>query len=120
MSPFSVPNRIFVCTSPTDMRAGIDRLAIKVTTELEADPTDGSLYVFVSRDARMIKMLRFEGYTWCLYHVKVTRGKFRWNVAQNSTTPVLEIERKQLALLLDGIELGVPIATKPFTATKVI
>jgi transposase len=40
--------RLFVCTQPTDMRRGFDRLAMMVQTILEQDPFSGHLFVFGS------------------------------------------------------------------------
>jgi transposase len=40
------PVRVWLATSPLDMRCGFDRLAEHVRTILLADPTSGHLFVF--------------------------------------------------------------------------
>ena len=43
--PPTVP--IFLYTQPTDMRKGFDGLSGIVRSEFEADPLDGSLFLFI-------------------------------------------------------------------------
>ena len=40
---------IFVYTQPTDMRKGFNGLSGIVRGELQSDPTDGSLFIFINR-----------------------------------------------------------------------
>lgn len=96
------------------MRAGIHRLSAIVTAEFESDPMDGSLYVFVSRDACKIKMLHFDVSGWCLYYCTLAQGVFRWIHEPGGC--MLEIERRQLFWLLDGLEIMPEHAPKPITA----
>lgn len=102
------------------MRAGIQRLASIVTTDLNADPMDGSLFVFVSRDCEKIKMLRFDVNGWCLYYVRLCEGAFKWRHAMNAETPLLTIERRQLLWLLEGLEIMQVKAAKPVTARMLL
>ena len=76
MNPFLVPRRVLVKASPQDMRAGIERLAAVVASEFDADARDGSLYAFVSKDRRKVKMLAFEGSRACLWYVRSFQGRF--------------------------------------------
>ena len=41
--------RIWLCTSPTDMRCSFDGLSARVRTHLQDDPVSGQLFVFVNR-----------------------------------------------------------------------
>lgn len=111
MNPFSTPDRIVVLTRPQDMRAGIDRLSAIVAAELGEDPMAGDLYVFVSRDCRRVKMLRFETNAWCMWTVRAARGGFRWRAG--AAGPTLEVERRQLMFLLEGLEMRPAEAPEP-------
>jgi transposase len=42
--------RVYLCTSPTDMRRGFDTLAAMVRDHLGQDPLSGHLFLFVGRD----------------------------------------------------------------------
>ena len=79
MNPFTTPDRLFISRRPQDMRAGIQRLASKVAADFGMDPTDGSLYCFVSRDCEKMKMLRFDVNGWCMYYVRLAEGGKRQN-----------------------------------------
>lgn len=115
MNPFSTPDKIFISNTPQDMRAGIQRLASVVTCEFGGDPTNGSLYVFVSRDCEKVKMLRFDLNGWCMYYVRLSDGGFRWEHSE-AKPPTLKVDRRQLLWLLEGLEIQVPQAIKPVTA----
>lgn len=120
MNPFTTPDKLFIAKHPQDMRAGIQRLASIVTADFGLEPTDGALYVFVSRDCEKIKMLRFETNGWCLYYVRLCEGAFKWKHTQDEANPLLTIERRQLLWLLEGMELYQQIAAKPVTATTIL
>lgn len=120
MNPFSTPDAIFISKHPQDMRAGVQRLASTITLDLARDPADGALYVFVSRDAKKAKMLKFDTNGWCLYYCTMCKGTFRWLHASNATDPLLVIERRQLVWLLEGLAIEQPKAAKPITARTVI
>ena len=102
MNPFSLTSKVVVATTPVDMRAGIPRLSALVAASLGCDPQDGNLYVFVSRDAKRAKMLRFEQNGWVLYYVKLTSGIFRWS-AGTDRPACLEVRRADLARFLQGL-----------------
>lgn len=101
------------------MRAGIQRLASIVTTDLDHDPTDGALFVFVSRDCEKIKMLRFETNGWCMCYVRLCEGGFKWVHAERDL-PLLKVERRQLLWLLEGMEMHPKNAPSPVTATGIL
>ena len=49
--------RIFLCTEPTDMRRGFDRLAEMVRSVIRQDPLSGHLFVFRSRRGDRLRLL---------------------------------------------------------------
>lgn len=115
MNPFTTPDNIYLARRPQDMRVGINRLSAIVSLECLDDPTDGSLYVFVSRDAKKCKMLRFDGNGWILYYCTMCEGTFKWSGGDGGE-PMLCIDRRQLHWLLDGLTIEQPEAVKPTTA----
>ena len=120
MNPFACPDNIYVAKRPQDMRAGINRLMSVVAAELLDDPADGSLYVFVSKDARKCKMLRHDGNGWILYYCTMTGGAFKWHGGEDPADPVLCIRRNQLLWLLDGLTVEQPKAVPPSAARTVL
>ena len=119
MNPFTTPDRLYISRRPQDMRAGIQRLASVVTTDFGMDPTDGALYCFVSRDCLKMKLLRFDTNGFCMYYARLAEGGFRWAHSEDGDVS-LQIERRQLIWLLDGIDFEQPGAPKPVAARRVL
>ena len=86
------------------MRAGIESLCARVVADLGGDPADGTLFVFVSRDCRKVKMLRFDAGAWCLWYVRLASGTFSWSPGGDG--PCLEADRRGLLWLLEGLRPG--------------
>lgn len=118
MNPFVVPDRVLVSARPQDMRAGIHRLSAIIAADFEGDPMDGALYVFVSRDMRKAKLLRFDVNGWCLYYVRLCEGAFRWS--GDDGAELLAIETRQLFWLLDGLAIEQEKAPAPVAARTLL
>ena len=54
-----------------------------------------------------------------MYYVRLAEGGFRWRHDEGGDVS-LQIERRQLAWLLDGLEAVQPDAPKPVAATVVL
>lgn len=67
---------IQVYAQPADMRKGIDGLSGIVRSEFKADPTDGSLFVFINRRRDRMKILHFDGGGFWLYYRLLEAGTF--------------------------------------------
>ena len=96
--------RIFLCTSPTDMRRGFDRLAEMIRSSLSQDPLDGSLFVFRSRGSDRLKILYWDKDGFCLWYKRLEEGVFRFPAAPADAAGI-EIRASELAMLLEGIDL---------------
>jgi len=96
--------RIFLCTSPTDMRRGFDRLAEMVRSSLSCDPMDGSLFVFRSRGGDRLKILYWDKDGFALWYKRLEEGTFRFPGTMESQEAV-EIKASEMAMLLEGIDL---------------
>jgi transposase len=120
MNPFTTPDRIVISSYPHDMRAGIQRLAQIATTDFGCDPTDGSLYIFVSKSCDKLKMLRFETSGWCMYYVRLCEGSFKWSHTEDTDETLLKIERRELIWLLEGLSIDQPQAPSPLTAKTIL
>ena len=77
MLNFSNDNiRIYAYTRPTDMRKGFDGLSGIVREEFQADPTDGSLFIFVNRRRYRMKLLHFSDVGYWMYYRLLESGTF--------------------------------------------
>src|ERR1700761_2599061 len=62
----------------TDMRKGIDGLAMLVQSVLRQDPFSGHLFVFRGRKANLIKIVYWDGTGLCLFTKRLEQSTFRW------------------------------------------
>jgi transposase len=97
--------RIFIGSTPIDMRKSIDGLMAIVQEELREDAYSGHLFVFVSRRRDRVKILLWDKGGFVLVYKRLERGQFKLPHMDPSTMAV-EIDSTQLAMLLDGIDFG--------------
>ena len=97
--------RIFIGSTPIDMRKSIDGLMAIVQEELEQDAYSGFLFVFVSRRADRVKILTWDKGGFVLVYKRLEKGQFKLPHMDPSSMAV-EIDATQLAMLLDGIDFG--------------
>ena len=97
--------RVYLATTPTDMRKGFDGLTGLVKTQIGEDVYSGHLFVFVSRRADRIKILTWDQGGFVLYYKRLEAGRFRVPMLKSRQKSV-RIEGSQLAMLLDGIDFS--------------
>jgi len=97
----SVPSsvRIFLCREPVDFRKAHDGLVAVVRSQLEKDPLDGSLFVFLNKRADRVKLLQWDGNGLWLHYKRLEKGTFKRLTSGPSIT------RAELLVLLEGIEV---------------
>jgi transposase len=70
--------RVWLATGTTDMRRGMNSLALQVQQVLERNPHEGDLYVFRGRRGDLLKILWHDGLGMSLYAKRLERGRFIW------------------------------------------
>jgi transposase len=73
--------KVHLAVGYTDMRKGLDGLAVLVEQVLEKDPFSGHMFVFRGRRADLIKVLFWDGSGLCLLAKRLEEGRFAWPVA---------------------------------------
>lgn len=96
--------RIYLCTSPTDMRKGFDTLAAVVKEFLGQDPLSGHLFLFVGRAKDRLKILYWDADGFALWYKRLEEGTFRLPRTGSDVSGV-ELKASELAMLLEGIDL---------------
>lgn len=94
--------RAYIAVGVTDMRKAIDGLSIMVSEQLELDPLSGHLFAFSNRNRSMVKVLYWDRNGFCLWQKRLEKDRFRW---PESRQEVLEVGRRELSWLLDGLDL---------------
>ena len=70
--------RYFLYDHPVRMNSGIYALSGIVINELGMDPTDGSVYIFLSKNEKMIKILHYHNNGFTLYTRRIYHGRFMY------------------------------------------
>lgn len=104
MLSLTQPTKIHVYTRAADMRKGVNGLSGIIRSEFGADPTDGSLYIFINRRRDRMKILHFDGGGFWLYYRVLEAGTFE-EVQGSGESSCLAIDGTQLAMLLSGVSL---------------
>lgn len=119
MIPVSSGVRVWLSVGRTDMRRGMNGLALQVQEALGRDPFAGDLFVFRGARGDLIKILWHDGLGLSLYAKRLERGSFVWppGLAAPSAPPrppeesAITISAAQLAYLLSGIDWRNPVQT---------
>jgi len=106
MIPISSGVRVWIATGHTDMRRGMNSLALQVQEGLKRDPHGGDLYVFRGKSGKLIKILWHDGLGMSLYSKRLERGRFIWPQAKDGA---MVITPAQLSYMLEGIDWRNPI-----------
>jgi len=96
--------KIFLYTPAADMRQGFNGLSGIVRSELQSDPTDGSLFIFINRRRDRMKLLHFDGGGYWLYYRLLEAGTFE-ELKPPDDSCRLQIDATQLSMLLSGVSL---------------
>ena len=97
MIPIPSGCRVWIAMGHTDMRRGMQGLALQVQEQLLRDPHAGDLYIFRGRRGGL-----------SLYAKRLDRGKFIWHSAKDG---VVSISASQMACMLEGVDWRNPQLT---------
>ena len=119
MIPVPSGVRVWLAVGRTDMRRGMNGLALQVQEALGRDPFVGDLFVFRGARGDLIKILWHDGLGLSLYAKRLERGRFVWppSVPAPSVAPrppeeqAISISAAQLAYPLSGIDWRNPVHT---------
>ena len=106
--------RVWIAMGHTDMRKGMQGLALLVQQHLKRDPHGGDLFVFRGRAGSLVKIVWHDGIGMSLYAKRLEKGRFIW---PSPADGVVAISAAQLAYILDGIDWRNPRHTWRPTAT---
>jgi transposase len=101
MIPIPTGVRIWIATGQTDMRKGMQGLALLVQEGLGRDPFAGDVFVFRGRAGSLIKALWHDGIGLSLYAKRLDRGRFIWPTTVDG---VVALTAAQMSYLLEAID----------------
>lgn len=89
-------------SQPCDIRKSFDALSGLVRNELQRDPGNGEVYVFIKRKSTCIKLLHRESGGFVLYYKRLEKGTFTApGMKAGSTT----LRWPELVLMIEGIQV---------------
>ena len=117
MLSLSRATRVFLATEPTDMRKGFDGLFALVESVINEDPFSGHLFVFRNQRRDRLKVLWWDRDGLAIFYKRLEKGSYQFPTDAAVKTPRssmslddrrarCEIRADELALLLEGIDLG--------------
>lgn len=108
MIPVPSGVHVWIASGHTDMRRGMNSLALQVQEGLGRNPHAGDLFVFRGRRGDLIKVLWHDAIGMSLYAKRLEHGKFIWPATMGGA---VAITPAQLSYMLEGIDWRHPQRT---------
>ena len=96
-------DRVYLACGSKDLGTSIDGLAALIQERFHLDPFSPCLFVFCNRQRDKLKILYWEHNGFWLYYRRLEKETFQW--PKESTTSTVQIGRRELRWLLDGLSL---------------
>ena len=103
MLSFPAAIKVYLCTVPCDMRRSFDGLSMMAEHVIGCNPYAGHLLVFSNRRTDRVKILYWDRDGWAIWYKRLEAGTFEFPFAETGRK---EIAAGELAVLLEGIDLG--------------
>ena len=97
--------KVYFAVAPADLRKSFDGLSALAMAELERDPAEGGMFVFLNKRGNQVRVLFRDRHGCCVLAKRLDRGRFR-------RPPVVEgrfcweLDATHLMAVLDDIELS--------------
>lgn len=97
--------RVWLACEATDMRKQFDGLCSLVMHSFRLDPFTGDAFVFFNRRRNRVKLLVWDGNGFWLLAKRLEQGTFEAWRAPAAGQRHVEVDRAELLMLLEGIDL---------------
>jgi transposase len=97
--------RVYLCTSPCDMRRSFDGLHALVTGAMQLDAFAGHLFCFANRRRDRVKILYWDRDGFAVWAKRLEEGTYAMPFEEGDQ-PRREITAQELGALLSGIDLS--------------
>lgn len=105
MLNLSASIQIFLSVEPADMRKSYNGLEAIARERLKEDPFSGALFLFTNKRRNRVKVLYSDGTGTWVMGKRLDQGRFSWPRGVEVEEGKLKLNRRALALLLEGVEL---------------
>jgi transposase len=104
MFALTVSNRYLLYRKVTDFRKGFDGLCGLVQNELNREPTDGEVFIFVNRSRDRIKLLHWQQGGFVLYYKRLEKGTIGLP-SMKAGSISHQVSYAELVLMTEGISV---------------
>lgn len=112
LSDFHSADKVYIACGYTDIRKGIDGLALLVQKQFQLNPFSNALFLFCGRKRDRIKALYWEGDGFVMLYKRLEEGIFQW---PRTVSEVRELTAQQYRWLMEGLKPEQPGAHKRLT-----
>lgn len=102
MLTFTPATRVFLATTPVDLRASFNKLFSLTQTVLKEDPLSGHWFVFTNQERNRVKILFWDGSGLWVCAKRLEKGRFNW---PQSAEACARLPGEELLALLSGLEV---------------
>jgi transposase len=102
MLTLSTATRIFVATTPVDLRGSFNRLSSLVEKVLAQDPLSGHWFVFTNQRKNRVKILVWDGTGLWVLAKRIEAGRLSWPRVEGASA---NLRPEELGALLSGLEV---------------
>ena len=103
MLAFPAALKVYVAVEPVDMRKQFNGLWTEAAEQLEEDPKDGAVFVFINRARTRLKLLYWDGTGVWVLAKRLEKGRFSWPTGRAGRK--LAFTPEALSMLVSGLEL---------------
>lgn len=86
------------------MRKSFDSLSGLIRNDLEQNPRNGDVFIFINKNADKLKLLHWTGGSYTLYYKRLERGTFELP-GYDKTVGSIRLDYARLVLLIDGLSV---------------
>jgi transposase len=104
MLSFPPAVRIWMATTPADMRKSFDALAELVRQHLHNDPLSGHVFVFRNKRSDRVKLLYWDEDGFVIVYKRLEEGAFHFPEAPADGNGGVTMRAADLLMLLDGVD----------------
>ena len=97
---YNYPKHVYIVCGNTDLRKGINSLALLISDYYEMDVYDDSLFLFCGRRNDRFKGLYWDGEGFTMLYKRFENGRLQW---PRNREEVSELTQQQVECLLQGL-----------------
>lgn len=103
--------KVYFAVTPADLRKSFDGLSALALGELQRNPREGGLFVFLNKRGDQVRVLFRDRHGCCVLAKRLDRGRFRRPRVKDGSF-CWEVDAPTLMAFLDDIEVGRQRATR--------